>query len=229
MKLSNILWGILLIIVGVIIGLNALEITSINIFFDGWWTLFIIVPCFIDSFKDANKTGDFIGMAIGVFLLLACQDIISFGMIWKLLFPALLVIIGLSLIFKDTFEKGVKKKFKELNKKNKDLHEYCATFGGQDLVFENEKFDGASLTSVFGGVKCDLTDAILKDETLIEVCAIFGGVTIIVPDDVNVKIVSTPIFGGASDERKSRKKGLKESNKTVYINATCVFGGVEVK
>ena len=37
---------------GVIFGLNALEITDINIFFDGWWTLFIIVPCFIGLFKD---------------------------------------------------------------------------------------------------------------------------------------------------------------------------------
>ena len=45
---SNVLWGFVLIIIGIVFGLNALDITDINIFFDGWWTLFIIVPCFID-------------------------------------------------------------------------------------------------------------------------------------------------------------------------------------
>ena len=51
-KMSNLLWGFVFIIVGVIFGLNALETTYINIFFDGWWILFIIVPCFIGLFKD---------------------------------------------------------------------------------------------------------------------------------------------------------------------------------
>lgn len=62
MKIRNILWGILFIFVGVIFGLNALEITNIDIFFDGWWTLFIIVPCFISLFKESDKTGSLIGI-----------------------------------------------------------------------------------------------------------------------------------------------------------------------
>ena len=33
-KLKNIIFGILLIAIGLILGLNALEITNINIFFD---------------------------------------------------------------------------------------------------------------------------------------------------------------------------------------------------
>ena len=51
-KLSKVIWGLVLIVLGIIFGLNALEITNINVFFDGWWTLFIIVPSFIDLFKD---------------------------------------------------------------------------------------------------------------------------------------------------------------------------------
>ena len=42
-KIESILWGLVLIVVGVIIGLNTMGITNINIFFDGWWTLFIIM------------------------------------------------------------------------------------------------------------------------------------------------------------------------------------------
>ena len=43
-KLNRILWGVVLVAVGVVFALNALNIVDINIFFDGWWTLFIIIP-----------------------------------------------------------------------------------------------------------------------------------------------------------------------------------------
>ena len=33
-KISNFLWGLVFIAIGVIVGLNALEITNIDIFFD---------------------------------------------------------------------------------------------------------------------------------------------------------------------------------------------------
>ena len=38
--LSRILWGIVLVLLGIIWGLNATGVTNIDIFFDGWWTLF---------------------------------------------------------------------------------------------------------------------------------------------------------------------------------------------
>ena len=56
-KISSILWGIVLIIVGVIQALNDLKITNIDFFFDGWWTLFIIVPCGIGLYTEREKTG----------------------------------------------------------------------------------------------------------------------------------------------------------------------------
>ena len=71
-RFGDFLWGLLFIALGLIIGLNALGITDINIFFDGWWTLFIIVPCFIGLLKDQNKLGNFIGLIVGLILLLAC-------------------------------------------------------------------------------------------------------------------------------------------------------------
>lgn len=48
-----------------------------------------------------EKTGNLIGLLIGVALLLACQDILDFDLIWELAFPAILVEIGLLIIFKD--------------------------------------------------------------------------------------------------------------------------------
>ena len=223
-KVSNMLWGLVLIIIGVVLGLNALNITNIEIFFDGWWTLFIIIPCFIDLFKNQDRTGCIIGLVIGISLLLGCQDVVDFELLWKLLIPVILVIIGLSVIFKDAINGKVKKEIKKLNKGTQK--EYSATFGGQTIDFSKEEFKGCDMNAVFGGIKCNLKDAIIKSDVVINVSAIFGGATIIVPEDVNVKISSIQIFGGVSDERKNK---VKDAKHTIYVNATSMFGGVEVK
>lgn len=223
-KVSNMLWGIVLIIIGVIFGMNALGLSDIDIFFDGWWTLFIIVPCFIGLFSDDDKTGNLIGLVVGVILLLGCQGYIRFYMIWKLIVPTILILVGLSFIFKDTFNRKIKKEMSKLNR-NKD-REYYATFSGQNINFANEAFTGCSLNAVFGGLKCDLRDAMIHEDCILDASAIFGGITIYVPENINVKVTSTPIFGGVTNHCRSKNQ---TDCVTVYINALCMFGGVDIK
>lgn len=224
-KFENILWGIAFIVVGLILAGNAIGITNIDIFFDGWWTLFIIVPCFIGLFNDSDKTENVIGLVIGGTLLLACQGLLNFEMVWKLVVPVALVIIGVSIIFKDSIHGKINSEISKINKSQKDIPSYCATFSEQNANFENEEFKGADLTAVFGGVKCDLRQAIINSDTVIKAESIFGGVEIYVPSNVKVKIKSTPIFGGVTDKSVHNQ----ESEHTIYINSTCIFGGVDIK
>ena len=225
-KLSKILWGVALILVGGIFALNAFGITDVEVFFDGWWTLFIIVPCFIGIFSDREKTGNIIGLLIGIFLLLCCQNVLSFGVFWKLVIPAIIVIIGLKLIISAVLGDKATKMIAVSRQNGDNVRTGCATFSGQDLNFDGEVFEGAELNSVFGGVKCDIRNAIIEKNCAITASAIFGGIDIFVPDNVNVKITSNSIFGGVS-EKKHRP--YVENAVTVYINATCIFGGVEIK
>ena len=225
-KFGNALWGIVLIIIGLIIGGNALGITNINIFFEGWWTLFIIVPCFIGLFKENEKTGNLIGLLIGVALLLGCQNILDFDLIWKLAFPTILVIIGLSIVFKDILGGKVSSEIKKLNEKRDGENIYCATFAGQNINFDGEKFTGADLTAVFGGVKCDLRKAIIDSDVVINASSTFGGIEIYVPSNVKVKTKSTSIFGGIENKANTEEN---ENSHTIYINGTALFGGVEIK
>ena len=225
-RMRNVLWGLVFVAAGLIFGLNALEITNINLFFDGWWTLFIIVPCSIELFRSHGRLGNLIGVVIGVVLLLLCQDLIDIEMIGKLLVPVILVIIGLAFIFKDAFNGQAVKKIKELNKGKSGNKTYFSTFSGQKVDFRGQVFTGTDLTAVFGGVECDLRNAIINEDAVIDVNAIFGGVDIFVPDYVRVKIRSTSIFGGVSE------KGIHDpvgEAPTLYINAVCLFGGVNIK
>lgn len=221
---SKSLWGILLIIIGLILGLNALDITHINLFFDGWWTLFIIIPSIIGLFSEKEeKTGNLISLAIGGALLLASQGILRFELIFKLIVPFILIMIGLSFLFSNNIKKKVTEKINNTNKN--DLESIVATFAEQKIHKDDEPFKGANLDAVFGGIVLDLRKADLNKETIIKASSIFGGIDILLPEDINVQVKATPIFGGVSNKVRNHK----DNKKTIYIDAFCLFGGIDIK
>ncbi|MGN1347425.1 MAG: LiaF transmembrane domain-containing protein [Acutalibacteraceae bacterium] len=225
-KITKILWGLALVSVGVVFALNAFGVTDIELFFDGWWTLFIIVPCFIGIFSDRDKTGNIIGVIIGVFLLLCCQDVLSFDLLWKLSIPLIIVIIGLKLVFGALFGDKAIKILESSKQSGEHIKTGCATFSGQNLNFDGEQFNGAELSAVFGGLKCDLRNAVINKDCAVTATAVFGGIDILVPDNVNVKVNSNSVFGGVTDKNHHP---TVQGAATIYINATCMFGGVEIK
>lgn len=224
-KFRNAVWGLLLVAAGVLLALNALDIVQVNIFFDGWWTVFIIVPSLMGLFTEREKTGSLIGLAIGVLLLLGCQDILDFQMLWKLLIPGVIVVIGIKLILRSLFSGQTKAAISSIEKNSSGKKRVgCATFSGCDMDFGGEVFEGAELTAVFGGIKCDLRNALITQDCVIRVSAIFGGIDILVPDDVNVKTNSTSLFGGMGNKTTGKKDGP-----TLYVTGSCLFGGVDIK
>ena len=97
-KTKAVLWGIVLVAVGILFALNTLEIINVNVFFDGWWTFIIIVPCVIGFFTEREKMGNIIGVLVGTVLLLCCQNIIDFALVWKLIVPAIIILVGIKII-----------------------------------------------------------------------------------------------------------------------------------
>lgn len=227
MKRSKaILWGIVLVIIGVLLGLDSLGILSFDIFFDGWWTLILIVPCFIGIFTDQDKMGNVIGLIIGVFLLFCSQNILSFDLILKLLFPIIIVLVGSKMIFGSVKSKKSANVMNDVVQSGGTMNQTVATFSGQDVIFNGEEFTGAELNAVFGGIKYDLRNAVIQKDCVIKATAIFGGIDIFIPDNVNVKINSTSIFGGVSDKAH---KNSASNTVTIYLEGLCLFGGVDIK
>lgn len=223
-KVESIIWGLIFIVLGLIVGLNSLGIASINVFFDGWWTLFLIIPSFMGLLKDKDKTGDMILFVVGVLLLLASQGVINFEIIMKLVFPTILVIIGLSCIIKGIVGTDFREKVKEIKCDDKDTLKCDAVFSGQKLNVENSIL-GADVNAIFGGLELDLRKAKLKKDIVITASSVFGGIDILLPDDVNLELNPTCIFGGVDDKSKKNK----DAKATIYLNATCVFGGIDIK
>lgn len=223
-NLSRILWGIVLVLVGLIWGLNRTGVTNIDIFFPGWWTLFIIVPSIISLFKPntSGKIGSLLCLIIGVLLLLASLKVFDFELVFEIFWPAVVVIIGLSLILGNKNSEEVSSKIKDFDKNG--VMQITATFGEQNVNASGEDFGGANINAIFGAVTLDLRDAKLSDEAVISCSAIFGGIDILVPSDCLVKVKATPIFGGVDN-----KKEKKDTKKIIYVDALALFGGIDIK
>lgn len=218
------LWGIALVGAGIVLGLHTLGILSGNLFFDGWWTLFILVPSLIGLLTERDKTGSIVGLAVGGMLLLWRQKVISLAVFWKLLVPALLVIIGLRILWEAVF---AKKKNPPVEWKDFGaVKTASAVFTGGKVQYEGETFTGLQATAVFGGMECDLTRAVMESDALLRATAVFGGITIKVPDSVNVRVVCRGVFGGA--DNRVKPENLPD-RPTLTVDATSVFGGVEIK
>lgn len=225
-NIKNVLWGVLLIAIGVIVGLNTFEIMDINLFFDGWWTFLIIIPCTFDLFKSRNKTFDVIGIVVGVILLLVSRDILTIATMRKLLVPLIFVCCGFYLVFKDAFGGQIKDEINRLNKNRGFFPNKGAAFTSESVRYDNQVFEGIDLSAAFGSVTCDLRNAVIQHDVVINANATFGSIDIFVPPYVRVVVKSTSIFGGVSD--KTTPASDVNAPK-VYVNSVCLFGGVDVK
>ncbi len=214
MNKRNLFWGILLIVVGILFLGRNMDWWDFSIFFDGWWTLFLIVPSVISLVRREGIGTSFLILALGVLMLLACQDVIEWSTIWKIFVPLIIIVIGLSIIFANRKVKG-----KEIKANAK---EYVAIFSGVDEVINKIESD-FKITSIFGGVELDMRDVKLDSDLVIDCFTLFGGIDIKLPKDVKVEVNGLPIFGGV--ENKYRNHDAKV---TVYINHTTIFGGVDL-
>ncbi len=221
---NRIVWGLLLVAAGVLYGLNALEITDIDVLFDGWWTLFLIVPCGIGIFTRRDKWGNLFGFLLGVYLLLSAQDVLDGSVARKLVWPALIVFFGIKLLWGGI--SGRKKRVIVIEGDgDDDFEEIHAAFSSTYADYSGKVFEGASLSSVFGGVKCDLRNAIIEKNCVLKVTSVFGGATVLVPPTVNVKVAANTVFGGISD-RTVRTEG---NTVTLTITGDCVFGSLKIE
>ena len=200
-RVSNILFGIAFVVAGLGFAGNAFGWWNFSLFFDGWWTLFIIIPCLIVIIRNGFSPVPVIGVAIGAMLLLSEQHILDGRIMRGLLIPIILVIIGLAIIFRGS-RGSAAYKAREMHAAHRgQLPEYAAIFSAQNIQI-NEFFSGA------------------------EVTAVFGGVDLYLPANVKVKTSSLPIFGGLGNKVRASED---VNAPTVYLNATCIFGGVDAK
>ncbi len=238
-KISNSIWGIFFILIGLGYAGDVMDLWSFNfwdlLFDQGLWTLFIIVPCAASMIRGGFQVGSLIGFIIGVLLLASHHVDFSFD-IWRLIIPVVLVSIGLRIIFQGSFHRAYRSEKsvhmegnystkEEGNFSSAPKGEYTAVFSGNHVKL-NDNFTGTNLSAIFGGLTLDIRDAVITSDITINATAVFGGIDIYVPRGVQVKVNNVPVFGGVSN-----KTGYSAgaSDPVIYLKSTTMFGGIDIK
>jgi len=222
---GRIFLGILIIIIGLLFLLANLGKLDIGDIFSTYWPLILIfVGLWHLVAHDFRDTGfGIILIVIGAFFMLVNWNIFG-GSVWRYFWPFLIIGAGLWIIFKRGFKHH---EGKVPSVKAKDLDAFTI-FSGMKRRFDSEEFRGGKATVLFGGIELDFTQAKLaEDKATLELTAVFGGIDIWVPNDWKVVVDSSSLFGGVED--KHRTVPSSEAKATLFVRATALFGGIEIK
>lgn len=191
-----------------------------------WQTLLIVLGLIFVA-KHESKTTGIVLIAIGAFFLVA--KYYDFPLSLRNLFwPAVLLVIGLSLIF----SKSCQRKWKPINsvESKDDYIDDLSIFGGSEQRLNSQNFQGGRITNIFGGSTIDLSEAKLAPGThSLEMLCIFGGSKMLVPSDWKLKIEVVSIFGGISDKRKISAQPDSQSSSELVLKGLVLFGGSDIK
>lgn len=218
-NLSLLFLGAILIALGVLWGGNSFGIWDVDVFFHGWWTLFLIIPPIFGMIQHGVKSFDLIVLFIGLVFLFSSQGIFSWTTVSRLFLPALLILIGLLVIFSIFRRKAVPGIDREA------MAHLSAVFSGIKHDFVNETYAGGRVEAVFGSVDLDLRGAVIEQDIYMEVNAVFGGVKIFFPPNVKVIADKNAVFGGVSDKTVTNNA---VNTPQVHVECSAVFGGVEL-
>ncbi len=218
--LATILIGLVFLAAGFIIGGVFLGFFELDINLAGWWTIFIIAPALFSIAQSGLNVGNLIVLAVGAILLLNAQQIYPIEVSWRLIFPVVLIAIGIQILMGGKQTKGEKKPDCD-NRQGSS-----AFFSGQDINYGNEVFTGASYNATFGAVTANLRKVTLNRDAVITVSALFGGIDIILPDNVKLITHVVPILGGLECKYTASEDPAAH---TIIIRGSATFGGITVK
>ena len=214
--------GLVLLALGALFLLEQTGNVDAGTIIGDWWPLVIVLVGALQwTTNPRAPLGPAIIIGVGLVLLVGQLGVVPGG-VANFLWPLVLIAIGGSILLNRS-GLGIR------SASNGAAIDRFVAFGGMELVDQSPHFRGGSLNAVFGGITLDLRQAQLAPEGAnLGAFAAFGGVTILVPKGWRVNLSGLPIFGGL-DNKTLQNGQLPEDAPTLNIQATVLFGGVDVK
>jgi predicted membrane protein len=219
----------LLVVIGVLILLDNLQVLELGPFVNRWWPLLLVLA---GLWKILVLGAQGLGTAlllliIGSLCLLASLNVITWGQLFAI-WPVLLVVIGVWMVLRPT--RHLSEKLRATDGEDVDILDAWALFGGAERQVTSQQFKGGKATALFGGIEIDLRQANLAEgEHALDLTALFGGIEVTLPEGWDVWVTGSPIFGGIDDKRSRQKQTGVASRGRLHINAFVMFGGVDIK
>jgi predicted membrane protein len=195
-----------------------------------WQMLIIGIGLVLISKKD-RSIGGYIMILIGVIFLIPELIYINLNT-RQLLWPAVLIGVGVIILFKGMsgFGKKKERQMAQVNIDDMDVLNDNHIFGGGEYYVHSSNFKGGKIQAIFGGGKYDLSKSKLAEGIqVLDVNMIFGGIELIVPADWQVKNQVDSILGGFSIKNDGFHRPDSEFSGQLIIKGSAIFGGGEIK
>lgn len=215
-SLTRILSGLAVITFGMLALLGGLNVIDFGQLFDMYWPLILVLAgllTLLSSPRDWAWPG--ILILAGIALQLRELAVLDFN-IWALIWPTIIIAVGLSIIVNGTRARKQSGKTDSAN----------AIMSGHNLKNQSDDYQGGHASAVLGGVKLDLSEAKITKDATLDVFTFMGGVEIIVPKDWVVESRVLPIMGDVENKVPVAKD--KKSPRLI-LTGQVVMGGIEVK
>ncbi len=182
-----------------------------------WWPVVMVVAGLMSLWANSQHwMMPLIVTAAGGILLLRSTGVVDSLAIAG---PVLLMLVAFLVIFGRGMNRRVVATADRVNSFN--------VFSGSEIASRSDHFEGGSVGALFGGAEIDLRDAQPAPGAELDVFVAFGGAEIKVPEGWQVITHGRPIFGGF--ENVTAKERIPAGAPVLDVNATVVFGGLEVK
>ena len=221
---AGLIWGGIIVIVGLVLLLNHLNILAVERLYRFWPLLLVFFGIGYLFTRSGRGWGIFL-IVIGAMFQLRNLGIVYFR--FEDLWPLFIIALGLFLMWgalkRPTLVKG--------NGDDSDAIHAVAIFGGAERRIASHNFKGGRAFSLFGGVELDFRDADIEgEEARLDVNCVFGGVEIRVPENWQVDSHNIPVLGGYSDKsRNATSADAATQRKRLVITGVVLFGGVEIR
>lgn len=216
-QITRIISGIIIAAVGVGFLLDSLNLIEFGTLAETWWPLLMIIGGLAIFLNDTKSyIWALLVAGFGVVFQLQTLDIMEVNP-WQLFWPAVIIAVGVSVIFSRSPGHKVSKSERD---------DMTAILGGSEQMNTSKDFKGSKLTAVLGGTKLDLRKATIKKEATIELFTFWGGVELVVPRDVIVRNQTSTILGGVED-KTDQEAG--EDAPVLYVIGDVIMAGVEIK
>ncbi|WP_374361800.1 LiaI-LiaF-like domain-containing protein [Pseudoduganella danionis] len=224
---SQMVVGLFVIVIGLIFLLDNIGLLDLDFTLHLWPTALIFFGI-LKMLQTRTAGGAIVGGGLILFGgVIFLHDIGIIQLSWRALWPLMLILAGLSVVFKSGTGKSLFEDGRiSLDKGSDDaLLNITAILGGFQRRVTTPDFRGGEVTAVFGGCELDLRQSSINSVAVLNVFAMFGGITIKVPADWTVELEGTPIMGGF--EEKTIVPPTQE--KRLIVRGYAIMGGVEVR
>lgn len=209
-----------------------------------WKTLLITIGLAIGVKHNFRNAKGMILIVIGGLFLL--PDLFPELAIKPLLWPIMIILLGLFIIFKPhkrkkhkNWERWERKRMArqtcqdyeniKTETNTEDVVDFTSFMGGIKKNIISKNFKRGDITVVFAGTELNFSQADFNETSELDLTTVFGGVLLIVPSNWEIKSEVVCAFGSVDDKRIVQPATSNENKKTLTLRGNVFFGGIEIK